>query len=219
MDVMTAFALKIIASVCMAVDHTGAVFDTPEYFRLIGRIAFPVYAYLIASGCVYTKDIKRFFIRLGVFALISEPPFLFAYLWGYPHYLNIFFTLALGVGCVMIYEKVKTKANRWVAVLPALPLLLIGEAAGVDYGAAGVGLIFFIYFAGPENKAARAAVLTAGLIIIYRGAWVCFLFAMASVMLIFFYNGKQGPRFKWAFYVFYPAHITVIGAISFVLSM
>ena len=214
---MTAFALKIIASVSMAVDHTGVAFDAPEYFRMIGRLAFPIYAYMIAQGCLYTKDIKKYFLRLFVFALISEIPFTFAYLQGYPHYLNIFYTLFLGVGCIVIYDKVRIKTNRWAAILPALPLLLIGEVAGVDYGMIGVGLIFFLYFTGPENRAARAAVLTAGLSIIYWGNMMYFLFAMAAVALILLYNGKQGPRLKWAFYVFYPAHITAIGILRVLL--
>jgi len=152
MDIMTAFTLKIIASASMLIDHTGVIFDTPEYFRIIGRVAFPIYAYMIAQGCVYTKDINKYLLRLATFSLISQIPFSVAHFYGHPQYVNIFFTLFLGVACVVIYEKVKVKTNRWVAVLPALPLLWVAEFCDVDYGMVGVGLIFALYLANPENR-------------------------------------------------------------------
>ena len=227
MDVMTAFVLKIIASVTMLVDHTGAIFDTPAYFRMIGRIAFPIYAYMIAQGCLYTKDINKYFLRLFIFALISQIPFSYAFFHGYQQYTNIFFTLALGVGCVVIYEKVKSKTNRWIAFIPALPLLPFADFIKTDYGMAGVSLIFFLYLAGPENRAARAVVLTAGMLWIYvldgfleyhvigLSSWTFFAFSMVSVVLVLLYNGKQGPKVRWFFYVFYPAHITALGLIRY----
>jgi len=217
MDVMTAFLLKIIASVSMLVDHTGVIFNTPDYFRSIGRIAFPIYAYMIAQGCLYTKDINKYLLRLLAFALISEIPFSFAYFQGHPHYVNIFYTLFLGVACVVLYEKLKTKINRFFAVLPALPLLYIAETAGLDYGRIGVGLIFALYLANPESRAGRTIVLTIGMLMLYRRNMERLMFAMVSVLLIFLYNGKQGHKAKWAFYVFYPAHITILGAIRFIL--
>ena len=130
---MTTFVLKIIASVCMLIDHIGAVFPSPWVFRqvlrLIGRIAFPIYAYLIAQGCKHTKDIYKYLLRLGIFALISEIPFDIAFM----HYkrdgvltpdinflddTNVFYTLFLGVASIIIYERVKTMRQPWVILLP-----------------------------------------------------------------------------------------------------
>jgi len=219
MEFFTAFALKVIASGSMLIDHTGVIFDTPEYFRMIGRVAFPIYAYMIAQGCKYTNNIYRYSARLFIFALISQIPFSFAFFQGYQLYINIFFTLFLGVCCVLIYEKVKMKTGWGVAILPTLPLLWVAEACRTDYGAVGVGLIFIIYLAGPENRITRSVTMTAGLLILYWGDWIYFVFAMTAVVLVFLYNGKQGPRFKWAFYVFYPAHITALGLIRLILSV
>ena len=120
---MTAFVLKIIASICMLFDHTGAVFtaSTPLFFRWIGRIAFPIYAYMIAQGCKHTNNIDKYLLRLGIFALISEIPFDIAFMHYYTmdgalnlgiNFLrntNVFYTLFLGVACISIYEKLKVK--------------------------------------------------------------------------------------------------------------
>jgi len=214
---MTAFTLKIVASVCMLIGHTGVVFATPLYFRMIGRIAFPIYAYLIAQGCVYTKDRNKYFLRLFVFALISQAPFSIAFFHGYQQYTNIFFTLSIGVGCVILYEKVKEKTNIWAAVLPALPMLAIAEFFNTDYGMKGVLLIFVFYLADPENKVSRLVVLTAGMLVIYWEAWTFFAFAMASAPLLLLYNGKQGPKVRWSFYAFYPVHISALGGIRYFL--
>ena len=136
---MTIFKLKIIASICMLLDHTGAVFiaSTPYFFRLIGRVAFPVYAFMIAQGCKYTKNIKKYLFRLGVFALISEIPFDIAFnnfngeniflSINFLRHTNVFYTLFLGVACIAVYEGLKTKRRQWLAFLPFpfLPAILL----------------------------------------------------------------------------------------------
>jgi hypothetical protein len=121
---MDAFAIKIFASICMAIDHVGAVFPmfTYPFFRWIGRIAMPIYVYLIAEGCMHTKDINRYMLRLGVFALLSEIPFDLAFWQDYhiakeqPLYINflstanVYYTLFFGVACINIHEKAKQNA-------------------------------------------------------------------------------------------------------------
>jgi hypothetical protein len=109
---MTAFAIKLIAIIGMAIDHVGAVFpeEAPGYFRLIGRFVFPVFAYMIAQGCKHTKSIWKYALRLGVFALVSEAFFDLAvkpqidFIRG----TNVFYTLFLAVVCIAVYEKLRT---------------------------------------------------------------------------------------------------------------
>ena len=234
---MTTFVLKIIAVATMLIDHIGAVFPdaAPEIFRSVGRVAFPIFAYMLAQGCRYTKNIYKYMLRLGIFALVSEIPFDLALK---RHHVsssggmlgigvnflsdtNIFYTLFLAAACIAIYDKLKDR-NRFLSILAVLPPILIAEVLGSDYGAFGVAWIFFIYMADTEKKAMSAIALTAGIMSLYgfsayAGGCVLNLgkpwylyFALISVPLILLHNGKQGPKFKWAFYIFYPLHLAIL---------
>ena len=224
---MTAFTLKIIASLCMLIDHTGAVFpeSTPEYFRWIGRIAFPIFAYMVAQGCKHTRNINKYLLRLGIFAIVSEIPFDIALMHYYGvdgalnlninflSHTNVFYTLFLGVACIAAYEKFKQKMPAWLAISAALPFILAAFVLQSDYSVFGVGLILLLYIANPESKVARTVILAVGVIYLYRFNLMLMLFALVSAALVFLYNGRQGPKVKWAFYVFYPAHISVLAVI------
>ena len=151
---MTAFVLKIIALTCMIIDHMGVVFPEffPDYFRVIGRLAFPVYVYLIAEGCRHTRSMPKYLLRLGIFALVSQIPFDLAV-----HHkslsevsfitdTNVFYTLFLGVLSIYGYQKLKDMGM--MKLLPRLiPLVAIGlaELLGTDYGGFGVLFIFLMF--------------------------------------------------------------------------
>ena len=111
---MTSFALKIIACITMFIDHLGyAIFHKMSYFNYIGRLAFPIFAYQIGEGYVHTKNIKLYFFRLGLFAIVSQIPYmLFHSIISANFSLNIFFTLFLGLLCIYIYEKFPFKPAR-----------------------------------------------------------------------------------------------------------
>jgi len=110
---MTAFLLKIIASFTMLLDHSYVVVPNifPLFFRYIGRIAFPVYAYMIAQGCKYTSNIGKYLLRLGIFAIISEIPYdlAFGYDISFIRNTNIFYTLFLAAACIAVYKKIREK--------------------------------------------------------------------------------------------------------------
>jgi hypothetical protein len=130
---MSAFWLKTLACLIMLTDHTGAVFAmfTPDWLRWIGRIAFPVYVYFIAEGCARTRDINRYLLRLGVFALLSEIPFdasigraFFGRLnIDFLSFTNVFYTLFLGVLAVSVYQGVSALRRPVLALLPYTLLL------------------------------------------------------------------------------------------------
>ncbi len=134
---MTGFHLKLIALTTMFIDHIGAVFfPQVTLLRVIGRISFPLYAFLIAEGCRYTRNRGRYALGLGVFALISEipydlalhPEFLEYGLWGqnFLFQTNIFYTMFFAVASVHIFEVLRRRS--WKAQLAAL-----GGFAGVYF--------------------------------------------------------------------------------------
>lgn len=134
---MTGFHLKLIALTTMFIDHIGAVFfPQVTLLRVIGRISFPLYAFLIAEGCRYTRNRGRYALGLGAFALISElpydlalhPEFLENGLWGqnFLFQTNIFYTMFFAVASVHIFEVLRRRS--WKAQLAAL-----GGFAGVYF--------------------------------------------------------------------------------------
>lgn len=104
---MTAFVLKIVAMFSMTCDHLSyLIFGKFSFLNYIGRIAFPIFAFQITEGYVHTSNLKKYFLRLFVFALISQLPFmLFISTYSNAFHLNVFFTLLLGLLAITIYDK------------------------------------------------------------------------------------------------------------------
>lgn len=110
---MSAFVLKIIAYITMFIDHLGYVVNNGKfsYFNFIGRLAFPIFAFQISEGYIHTKNLKKYFFRLLLFALVSQIPFiLFVSTVTKSFSLNVFFTLLLGLLAIFVYEKVQYKS-------------------------------------------------------------------------------------------------------------
>jgi len=289
---MTAFVLKIIAAAAMLLDHTCAAFPEtfPIYFRYIGRLAFPVFAYMIAQGCKHTGNIWKYMLRLGIFAIISEIPYDMALRseTSFISNTNIYYTLFIGTACIAFYEILKSKltalkpskestneqtseqkSEQTIAqtieqmiepesgttskLIPAalllllmIPVSLLTLLVGNDYGMLGVTCILVFYFAKPENRLTRTIAATCIVTYMYGlpviraymasnvgidnasgplqaimmrvpiGLLGNFVFVLISVILILLYNGKQGPKIKWAFYAFYPAHLAVLAVIKYI---
>ena len=242
---MTSFALKLIALAAMLTDHIGDVWShaIPESFflRLIGRVAFPLYAFMIAEGCRHTKDMKKYLARLGVFALISEIPFDLCFenagvnglrdltILSF-NYQNVFFSLFLSALAIYIFEILREKKLAPLGALAFPAAMCAAELIKSDYGAKAVVMIGLIYLA--KNKITRVAAMIIGSAIIYlpsmgyRGALfghafsfglAAFAFACLSCVFVMFYNGRRGPDVKYFFYAAYPAHLLVIAAVQILL--
>lgn len=168
---MTAFQLKIIALITMLIDHIGALFSLPFYLRCIGRISFPLYAFLIAEGCKYTKNIKKYLFRIGIFALISEIPFDLAFQKSFLKInffssTNIFYTLFLGILSIYVYKKFKeTYKHIFPAFICIIIIAALANLLTTDYGAFGVILIFLIYYV--KQKKYQIIVMAIGFIFQY----------------------------------------------------
>ena len=117
---MSSFILKIIAVISMLFDHCGYIFfNKITFMNVIGKISFPIFAFQISEGYKYTKNLKQYFFRLFIFAIISQVPFtLFLNCLGTTTFaFNIFFTLILGLLSITIYDKSKNKSLGLFAVL------------------------------------------------------------------------------------------------------
>lgn len=211
---MNVFFLKTIALISMITDHYGAIFQgNIDIYRIIGRLAFPIYCFLLVEGYFHTKDVKKYAKRLFIFALISELPFDFAFynMLEFRHQ-NIFFTLLLGLVAIYLLENKEEKYNfSKTSIMFTTGLLSI--ILFVDYGIIGIVYILTFYFTRDYPKPKR----------FYRIALIMFFtnivsfsitqqFSILSLPIIYFYNGELGSKNKikqMLFYVVYPLHLAV----------
>ena len=206
--------LKLLAVISMTLDHVGA-YLLPEVWvlRLVGRVAFPLFAYCAVVGCLYTQNMRRYVLRLGLFAVVSQPIYALPGCTSLAEYMerlpvpNIFFTLLVGVAAVW-----GLKERKWWLTAVAV---LCSAFVNLDYGFYGVVLMVLFYFFRARRWLSLlvvAAYLSMDFMQLYRWPYIAALqgFAVLSLPLIY---GKTAvhPRIgKYFFYIYYPAHLLVI---------
>ena len=208
---MTGFQLKLLAMLAMTADHIGAVFF-PEIplLRWIGRLAMPVLCFFIGEGLRHTRSPRRYLLRLTGFALLSELPFDLAFYggieWGHQ---NVYFTLALGLLALWAIQSLGMEG--WLLALTAA---LAAELLGCDYGMYGVLLILLLdrFHRARSEQLAGAALLN----LAFFGLQTQTL-SLIALPLLWLYNGKRGRDDRRLFYLYYPAHLCVLGILRFVL--
>lgn len=194
----------------MALDHTGAVlYPSQIWLRCLGRIAFPIFCFLIVEGFFHTHDVRRYMGRIGVFALISEIPYDLAFR-GVPleyAHQNVFFTLLIGIGMMVLLERNREWPVKAVILLLAMWLAVLIRS---DYNFRGILLIFVFYI---FHESRWLAVTAGGLWnFLYQG--VIQKYGVLSVLPLALYNGERGRKMKYFFYIFYPAHLLLLYGIS-----
>lgn len=221
--------LKLIAILTMLIDHIGLavvgrltimrpeLYDVYKIMRGIGRIAFPIFVFLLVEGMRHTKDIKKYALRLGVFALISEIPFDLAF-----HaqvleftYQNVFFTLFIGLLVIWAMDStVRAVENKIFGALLMAAAVAAGAVAAellkTDYGATGILCIVVIYLFSYD----RRLQLVAGCVV-FLWEWQ----ALFAFLPIAFYNGRRGWKLKYVFYIFYPLHLFLIYLVCVAMGM
>ena len=210
MKKINTFTLKLIAVISMVIDHVGAVFFPKiDVLRILGRVAFPIFAYVLVEGFLHTSDVKKYMLRLGIFAVLSEIPYdlLFSRKTIDFEYQNIYFTLLLGICMMWLMSQTKSIIIQFaiVAILNYLCGLL-----HFDFGAFGL-LLIFVFYIFKERKTERLFLAAVILVALTEGIQ---LYAILSLFLIAFHSGEQGPKWKPFFYIFYPAHLLVLYLIS-----
>ena len=213
---MSSFGLKIIALISMLFDHCGYIFfNKITFMNIIGKIAFPIFAFQISEGYLRTKNLKNYFLRLFLFAIASQIPFmLFLNCLGTTTiYLNIFFTLFLGLLSITLYNKIQNKPFSLVLVLL---IILLAKITHCDYGWYGVAIIFLFYLFknNPLLMNITFIILTIIKYIpftkinIYLAISTCL-----SLIIINSYNGKKGRNMHYFLYFFYPFHLIILSLI------
>lgn len=225
--------LKLLALLAMAVDHTAACIlyynillpaaplspDMPQWdlyrlynaMRVIGRIAWPIFAFLMVEGFFYTSSRKKYAFRLLLFAVISEIPFDLALgdgIWDFSHQ-NIFFTLLIGFCVLWAMEQMKTLPGflffQTGAVLAGCGIAFLLQT---DYDWRGIILIVVLYL----FRSNRLLMTAAGCISLLWEAPACLAFLPINL-----YNGKRGFSMKYFFYLFYPAHLLLLGILRYLV--
>ncbi len=216
--------LKLIAMVTMLIDHIGAILgryvNTPlltvlghtvdlyPILRIIGRVSFPIYAFLLVEGFLHTKNVRKYAGDLLIFALLSELPWNLAHSGG-PFYSvqNVMFTLLLGLLGIWVIRDLQQDRKKQALYL--LGLLAASILLRADYGCAGFGFILLLYLLR-EKPLYRAVIGTCCL----SGNWIAGL----AFLPIGMYNGRRGfirgKGLKYAFYAFYPLHLFILYAIA-----
>ena len=228
-QILNGFHLKLIAICTMFIDHMGyTLFPGTLWLRCIGRIAFPVFCFLIAEGCVYTHDRRKYAVRLLAFALLSEIPFNLmnsGALWDMYHQ-NVLWTLLLGALMCWLMDWAMQKRAGWafalvVAAMAAAYWLL--EIGNTDYG--GWGMLLVVMFYGirraPSGAVVKMIAQFFGLaffsIAVMGGCISIELWSLVSLAPIWLYNGQRGfsnRAVQYGFYAFYPVHILILSLIA-----
>ena len=236
---VTSFVLHLLAMGTMLCDHLwGTVIPGNDWLTCVGRLAFPIYAFLLVEGYFHTRNLKKYVLRLLIFALISEIPFNLAMgsTWFYPIHQNVLWSFLICLGLIHWNEKARAKGKLWRRILVGVATVAIGYIVGlvtmVDYYHAGILMVLIFYF--------------------FRGRkWWCFLgqllclwyvnleilggfgyelvlfgrnvfltrqgLALLALIPIWLYRGKQGYHskpFQYLNYAFYPAHLLILALIK-----
>ena len=222
---LSAAQLKGIAVTSMLFDHGVKILwrDAPLLLYAFGRVAFPIYAFLLAEGARHTRSMGRYALRLGIFAVISEIPFdlcFFHTIWEV-NAQNVFFTLLLGLLCIWAISGARSGKSAYFRIFLVVVLALLADFFKADYGRVGVFCILLMNAAIKAHTAWLKLILcTVGILctarnVVFLGGRPLQLFALLALAPIMMYNGKKGRQgHQWLWYAFYPGHLLLLWLLS-----
>jgi len=236
---MTSASLHVMAMAFMLCDHLwGTVIPGNDWLTCIGRLAFPIFAFMLVEGYFHTQNLKKYVVRLLAFALLSEIPFNLAM--GsrmlYPLHQNVLWSFLISLGLIHWNEKAKGKGKTWLRVAVGGASVLLGCIAGlitmVDYHHAGIltvlvfyffrqrkwwsilGQLFCLFYINVEMLGGQEYLFR------FLGEMRSFPlqgFALLALIPIWLYRGKRGNDSKalqYSYYIFYPLHLLILGLIK-----
>lgn len=232
---LSAATLHILAMAFMLMDHLWAtLLPAQEWLTCVGRMAFPIFAFMAVEGYFHTHNLKKYLLRMLIFAVISEVPFDLMYggTWFYPVHQNVIWTLMMGLAGIHLMETVRKKKSTFVYILVSAIVVIVGGLLGtlsmVDYYGIGVLTVFIFYFFRGRKWWCLLGQMLAlywvnvellgGLMYPIRLFGMEFELcqqglALLALLPIWLYRGRQGYHskpFQYFCYAFYPIHMLVI---------
>lgn len=217
---LSANAIKIIAMLSMLLDHTSIILlDNYAPFRIIGRLAYPLYAYFIAEGCNHTKNKLFYLLRVFSLGALCQLAYYFV---DKSLYLNILLTFSVSIPMVYLLKAAKRNVFFTIVFLVATVGLwstcqqLSSNGINFDYGF--LGIMFPVLLALGENRREKVILAFCGLCALSHNMGGIQVWSLAALPILLLYNGKRGRlNLKYTFYVFYPLHLAVLYALSYIL--
>lgn len=208
-------ALKIIAAVSMLIDHVGLMlFPGVVFFRILGRLAFPIYAFMIAEGCKYTHNRLRYFLNLALLASACQIVY---YIADRSLYMCILVTFSLSILTIYALQSFRAAPSLRSGLLLALTVVtvyVLNLLFDIDYGFWGCMVPVFasvLHGTKYDHPRLNVAMMGLGLLLlcVYFGGIQ--FYSLLALPLLWCYSGKRGKRkMKYFFYVFYPAHLVIL---------
>lgn len=214
---LSTFQIKLLACLFMLIDHIGYFFFPDQMaWRALGRLSFPLFAFMIANGWYFTHNRKQYFWRIFIFGAVIQIPFS---LFVNSSLFNIFFTLSFGIIAIWLWDKTKKPALRIIyCLIPIIAAYLINA----DYGWFGVSLILACHIFYDDFPRLSVAFILLSILRILMGYLGWMLggdyptiislqpFALLSLAFIFLYDHSPGHKCRWLFFIFYPTHLAIL---------
>lgn len=223
---MSSFALHNLAMLLMLCDHLQLTL-LPELtiLRCVGRLAFPLFAFMAVEGYFHTRSLKKYLVRLLILALISEVPFnlLVSGSSFDPYHQNVICTIILGLCCIWAFENIAADRQKLLSAVIIIAAFGTAIIASVDYSSAGVlTLLAFYAFRGNTLRCRLLQLASLGFINLVLLGGIGFSYpyqalAVLSLPIIWLYNGSQGLHngyIKAVNYLFYPAHMLILAFLA-----
>ena len=237
----TSMSLHILAMVFMLCDHLwGTIVPGNDWLTCIGRISFPIFAFMIVEGYFHTNNLKKYVLRLLLFAVLSEIPFNLAMGSSifYPVHQNVLWSFLISIFLIHWNEKMKTCGELWKRVLVGFATIVLGYTLGlvtmVDFYHAGVLTVLVFYFFRQKKWWSyigqficlwyiNIEMLGGFAYEIHIGGQLHYFarqgFALLALIPIWLYRGKKGYHskgFQYFCYAFYPLHLLICGILKFI---
>ncbi|GJM73800.1 membrane protein [Paenibacillus macerans] len=207
--------MQFIAMITMLIDHVGLLFFPGEMlWRIIGRIAFPLYAYALVQGHVYTSNYRKYACRLFIIAVLSQIPYQLAF---DTNGLNVVATLFVSSLILRLLDSVKPGI---VSALTIAAACVIMEVLPFDYGAYGLLLVLIFKYAGRGRMVVMHLLLNLAYLFAY--GWVIQLASIVPTLVIAYGPGlwrrlESWTLPRWVWRAFYPAHLAVLAVVVYIL--